>query len=266
MSRTPIPAPVVIVPVKQSHSSKCHWSGRYQHNAKLSPRIASLTTRRRHDRRSHLAALPDHAAAVATASSLQSVLALAADKAFKGGAAGFAAGALQVVTFMWLRTAMNVQYARGGSLSEALATLWREGGLPRLYQGVELALLQAPLARFGDTAANAGVLAALAVTAPDVSLPVATAVASTAGACWRLLITPLDAVKTARQVRGVDAGRVLAAKVSARGPGALYDGALAAAAASWVGNYPWWVTFNTLQAQLPPADGVLGLARRYEGL
>ena len=183
------------------------------------------------------ATFPDHAhaAAAVAAPSMGSVLSMAAGKAFKGGAAGFAAGVLQVLTFMWLRTAMNVQYARGGTLGEALSALWREGGVRRLYQGVELALLQAPLARFGDTAANAGVLAALAVTAPDLPVSVTTAVASTAGACWRLLITPLDAVKTARQVRGAEATELLARKVEARGVLALYDGALAAAAASWIG-------------------------------
>ena len=162
---------------------------------------------------------------------------------------------------MWLRTAMNVQYARGGTLGDALSSLWREGGVRRLYQGVELALLPAPLARFGDTAANAGVIAALSVTAPGLPVSVTTAAASTAGACWRLLITPLDAVKTARQVRGAEAMELLARKVEARGVLALYDGALAAAAASWVGNYPWFVTFNTLQAQVPTADGALGIAR-----
>jgi len=28
-----------------------------------------------------------------------------------------------------------------------------------------------------------------------------------------------------------------------------------------VGNFPWFLTFNTLQAHIPAADGVLGLAR-----
>jgi hypothetical protein len=73
----------------------------------------------------------DTAAAVAVAPVLSDALRAAADKAFKGGVAGFAAGALQarrslprhprcaaaltlraapqVCAFMWLRTAMNVQ-------------------------------------------------------------------------------------------------------------------------------------------------------------
>jgi hypothetical protein len=209
-----------------------------------------------------LPALPaDADTAVAVAPALSDILAAAGAKAFRGGAAGFAAGALQVAAFMWLRTAMNVQYARGGTLRSSLAALWAEGGVRRLYQGVSVAIVQAPLSRFGDTAANTGVLALFAATAPSVPLPLATAAASAAGAAWRLLITPLDTYKTTRQVAGEASVERLRAKVAARGPLALWDGAVANAAASWVGSYPWFTTFNALQATLPPAEGVLGLAR-----
>ena len=94
------------------------------------------------------------------------VLRKAVGRAARGGAAGLLAGALQVLAFMWLRTAMNVQYARGGDLRTALRALWREGvagqhgmhaaiaGVARLYRGIGWAIVQAPLSRFGDTAAN----------------------------------------------------------------------------------------------------------------
>jgi hypothetical protein len=206
-----------------------------------------------------LPALPAEADTVAAAPALGDILAISGAKAFRGGAAGFAAGALQVLAFMWLRTAMNVQYANGGTLRSSLSSLWAEGGVRRLYQGVSVAIVQAPLSRFGDTAANTGVLALLAPQ--GVPLPVATAVASAAGAAWRLLLTPLDTYKTTRQVAGEGSAARLSAKLAARGPLALWDGAVANAAASWVGSYPWFITFNAMQAALPPADGVLGLAR-----
>jgi hypothetical protein len=60
---------------------------------------------------------------------------------------------------------------------------------------------------------------------------------SAGGAAWRLALTPLDALKTALQVAGPAAGALLADKVAARGVPALYDGALANAAASWVGRH-----------------------------
>ena len=56
---------------------------------------------------------------------------------------------------MWLRTAVNYQYRFGTSTKEALRILYNDGGIPRLYQGLPLALLQGPLSRFGDTASNA---------------------------------------------------------------------------------------------------------------
>ena len=77
-------------------------------------------------------------------------------KAIGGGASGALAGVVQVSSLMWLRTAMNYQYANGGNGTlSTVATLYEEGGLPRLYRGVQYALVQNPLSRFGDAAANA---------------------------------------------------------------------------------------------------------------
>ena len=78
-----------------------------------------------------------------------------ATKAIGGGASGALAGVVQVSSLMWLRTAMNYQYANGGNGTLAtVATLYEEGGLPRLYRGVQYALVQNPLSRFGDAAAK----------------------------------------------------------------------------------------------------------------
>ena len=72
------------------------------------------------------------------------------------------------------------------------------GGVGRLYQGLWAALLQAPLARFGDTAANAGALALLETTALPVALK--TFLASCSAALFRIAITPIDTLKTMLQV------------------------------------------------------------------
>jgi hypothetical protein len=77
-------------------------------------------------------------------------------------------------------------------------TLYRDGGVFRFYRGIAPALFQGPLSRFGDTAANAGVLALL----HDYDIPVAakTGVASISAGLWRITIMPIDAVKTTLQV------------------------------------------------------------------
>lgn len=163
----------------------------------------------------------------------------ALNSAAKGGAAGLVAGFLQVLSFMWLRTAMNYQYASGGSLSMALSTLWEQGGISRLYQGVQLAVIQAPLSRLGDTAANAG-----------------------AAASWRVFLTPIDTLKTTYQVRGENGLEVLLRRVKKNGPGELYAGAIANFAANWVGNYPYFVVFNALdQAWSAPSDPTMRIVR-----
>lgn len=178
-------------------------------------------------------------------------------KAFKSGRAGFAAGLCQVVAFMWLRTAMNYQYKNGGTFREAVATLWAEGGIPRLYRGVfPWAILQAPLARFGDTATNTGVLVVMSSCFPRVPLGVSTALGSCAGACWRILLTPLDTFKTTLQTDGTRGWAILRDKVSNGGVMVLWYGWEANYMAAVVGSYPWFVTVNLLSGSIPLADGV----------
>ena len=76
-------------------------------------------------------------------------------KALGGGLSGASAGVVQVLSLMWLRTAMNYEYSNGGNSTVAtVRSLYAEGGVPRLYRGVQYALVQSPLSRFGDAAAN----------------------------------------------------------------------------------------------------------------
>ena len=75
---------------------------------------------------------------------------------------------------------MNYQYRFGTSFTAATQTLYEVGGFRRYYQGIGAALVQGksfdpfpilivcyeinysgPVSRFGDTAANAGILALL---------------------------------------------------------------------------------------------------------
>ena len=106
------------------------------------------------------------------------VMRKASARAFRGGVAGFAAGVIQVGTFMWMRTAMNYQYANGGTMLGSIKSLYKEGGVPRLYKGMSFAIVQAPLSRFGDTAANTGVIAALEAYYPQMPVSVMTGFAS----------------------------------------------------------------------------------------
>ena len=195
-------------------------------------------------------------AAAAGTLTTQQIFEKAAKKALGGGVSGALAGVAQVLLLMWLRTTINYQYRNGGGTRDAMAALYEEGGLRRFYRGVSFALFQTPLTRFGDTAANTGVLALLATS--DLPVGVRTAVASGAASLWRIGLTPIDTMKTSLQVVGEGATEQVMAKVKTDGVGALYQGALANAAASFAGNYPWYLTFNTLNEALPLApDGDL---------
>lgn len=77
---------------------------------------------------------------------------------------------LQVFLLMWMRTVVNYQMRYGGTMVDTVRALYAEGGVPRFYAGIWAALLQGPLSRFGDTAANAGTLAALEKTAVPIAM------------------------------------------------------------------------------------------------
>ena len=119
-------------------------------------------------------------------------------KAIGGGKAGASAAVVQVLSLMWLRTSMNRQYRYGGDLVSSLKELWNEGGIPRLYQGLPFAIVQGPLTRFGDTAANVGILALLESIPETQSLPLfaKTAIGSFSAGLWRIFLMPIDISKT----------------------------------------------------------------------
>lgn len=99
---------------------------------------------------------------------------------------------------------MNYQYRYGTTTTAAIKTLYHEGGYPRYYQGLLAALVQGPVSRFGDTAANAGILALLQSNSFMKKLPEVfkTIFASIAAALFRMVLTPVDTVKTTLQTQG----------------------------------------------------------------
>lgn len=183
-------------------------------------------------------------------------------KALRGGVAGMSAMGFQVCSLIWLRTTMNYQYRNGTTFPVALKTIYKQGGgglggIRRFYRGVGPALFQGPLSRFGDTAANAGVLAVMDAMPETRDLPVLlkTMCASLGAASWRIFLMPIDACKTSLQVEGKNGLKMLANKMRIGGPKVLWYGAGATVSASWIGHFPWFGTFNYLDANLPkPKD------------
>eukprot|EP00804_Cyclotella_cryptica_P008012 CCRYP_004539-RA/>CCRYP_004539-RA protein AED:0.21 eAED:0.21 QI:0/0.85/0.75/1/0.57/0.37/8/1655/526 len=185
------------------------------------------------------------------------ILDKAAKSAMRGGTAGAVAMGLNVGALMWMRTTVNYQYRNGTSFPVALRTLYADGGIPRFYRGLLPALIQGPLSRFGDTAANTGMLTLLDSfeTTQNMNVAYKTAGASVAAATFRIFLMPVDTVKTTMQVTGKFSNVVN--KVKAEGVTALYHGSLAAASATFVGHYPWFFTYNLLSEKIPKQDDPL---------
>eukprot|EP00729_Bicosta_minor_P013997 gene13997-7218_t len=184
----------------------------------------------------------------------------AGTRALGGGVPGAIAMVLQVVLLMWLRTAMNYQYKNGGTMAEVFTALYAAGGIARFYNGVGVALISSPIARFGDTAANEGVKE---LFPKDFSPVVVSLAASVAAALWRITITPMTTVKTMLQTDGtLDK---LWAKVAQNGPLVLFDGGAGAAVSTAVGFYPWSLTYEFADRNLPKASSSLGKLCRRAG-
>ncbi|KZT62563.1 mitochondrial carrier [Calocera cornea HHB12733] len=180
-------------------------------------------------------------------------------KAIGGGVSGAAAMVIQVLALMPLRTIMNFQYRFGGGMISSTKELWREGGFPRYYAGLTAALFQGPIARFADTFANVGILALLSSNPVLAKLPspAKTAFASLAGALFRMILVPIDTVKTTMQTQGASGMGILRDRIKAYGIGTLWYGAIATAVASFVGSFPWFATYNWLSEVLPPATEIV---------
>lgn len=172
----------------------------------------------------------------------------AARRSFEGGAAGAIAMGSQVLALMWMRTTINYQYRYGTTTMTAFKTLYADGGIPRFYRGLIPALIQGPLSRFGDTAANTGAIELLNSFEETGELPVLvkTFFASFMSGMFRVALMPVDTVKTVMQVEGKDGLAKLAVKFKAQGPPVFFHGAMAAWAANTVGHYPWFATYNYL--------------------
>lgn len=177
-------------------------------------------------------------------------------EAIEGGLSGAAAMVVQVLTLMWIRTTMNYQYKHGGTFRAAFSTLYNEGGVMRLYAGLTPCLIQGPLSRFGDTAANDGVRAALKSlpsTARWSSTYVSILCSLVAGS-FRVVLMPLEVVKTSMQVQGAGALTAVGARISRRGPCVLWEGLLATFGAHFSGHLPWFGTRDLLLHFLPIAS------------
>ena len=181
------------------------------------------------------------------------------NKAFKGGISGATAMVCQVGSLMWLRTTMNHQFKNGGGTVQTLKTLYKEGGIPRFYRGVSFALINAPLSRFGDTAANMTAMTYL----EDSNLNKAqkTFIGSLGAGLWRLTVIPVDAFKSHLQVHGKDGMSILRNKIKTNGISTLYNGSSAAFSGTVIGHFPWFFTYNYLNEQIPQQEGYKKLLR-----
>ena len=183
------------------------------------------------------------------------------NRAIGGGISGLSAMIVQVSSLMWLRTIMNYQYRYGGNIKTTVSTLYNQGGLLRFYKGYSAAITIGPLSRFGDTAANTF---AMNLFDKDTNTTFKTLSGSALASSWRVCLMPIDAFKTNMQVGGgLD---VLKNKINNGGYKVLYNGTMASMSATFVGHYPWFLTYNLLSEKIPEQDKLSYTLMRNAGI
>jgi hypothetical protein len=84
-----------------------------------------------------------------------------------------------------------------------------------------------------------------------------------AAAAFRIILTPVDTLKTTLQTQGRAAIPILKRRVHKYGISSLWYGSLATAAATLIGFLPWFGTYNFLRAHIPePKPLVQALLRQ----
>lgn len=170
-------------------------------------------------------------------------------KAIGGGLSGSIAMFFQISSLMWLRTTMNYQYRYGYDFKTSISNLYNDGGIKRFYRGYLPALAVAPLSRFGDVASNTYITNYFKNN-NNIPIPIQTLIASSIAASWRVFLVPIDTIKTSLQVEGKKAIPLLKNKVKNDGFRIMYNGSIASLSASFVGHYPWFLTYNFLNLNI----------------
>ena len=170
-------------------------------------------------------------------------------KAIGGGLSGSIAMFFQISSLMWLRTTMNYQYRYGYDFKTSISNLYNDGGIKRFYRGYLPALAVAPLSRFGDVASNTYITNYFKNN-NNIPIPIQTLIASSIATSWRVFLVPIDTIKTSLQVEGKKAIPLLKNKVKNDGFRIMYNGSIASLSASFVGHYPWFLTYNFLNQNI----------------
>jgi len=108
------------------------------------------------------------------------------------------------------------------------------------------------LSRFGEAAANTGTLVLFAKhpATAELGIGTKTTIAMIVASLWRVVIMPVDTFKTTAQVTG--SINPVFTKIRNDGVTVLYHGSVATLSAAFLGQFPWFFTYNYLSERIPP--------------
>ena len=158
-------------------------------------------------------------------------------KAFK---TGFAGGAIQVTSLLWLRTANNYQYKHGTGLLDTMNTLYKEGGVLRFYRGYFPSLFLGSSIKFGEI--NAYYYSKQCNFNEMEKLMFISSISS----LLKLAFVPIDTLDIFLQVEGKKGVQTLKNKVNSQGVRVLYYGLTPWITSNFISTFSWYNTHNYL--------------------
>ena len=112
--------------------------------------------------------------------------------------------------------------------------------------------MMGPISRFSDTASNTFAMNYLEQY--NLSTTSKTIIGSGIASTNRIFLMPLDTLKTSLQVNSNNGLKDIRNKIKTNGIRTLYNGSLASVSATFVGHYPWFLTYNLLSQNLPKSE------------
>jgi len=162
--------------------------------------------------------------------------------------AGGIATLAQITSLMWLKTTINYQSYHGGSISDVVKNLYRDGGVRRFYKGIGMTMIHAPLCRFGDIFSNNLIISKMNSndTTKNLSIGTKTFCGSIGAGVWRIGLMPIETLKNSMQINGTHGLKIITDTVREKGIGRLYHGSFATFTTTLMSHYPWFMTYNSL--------------------
>lgn len=171
------------------------------------------------------------------------------NKALEKSNKAFSASFINTSLFLWLNTITQHQYKNGNNFKNTVAILYKNGGIPRFYNGFIPTVINTSCNRFLDYLTHETIQVDNLFTKVFVGGILASAL--------KIVITPLETYKVMNQIHGNKAFKLLKLRTKNNGIKSLWKGSNDIALTNFVEHIGWFNTYEYLDRKLPKDMNVI---------